>query len=507
MTRKFRLLVTSDVHGVILSTRYSDGQKESMGLAKIASLFDKYRDENTLCIDNGDLIQGSSLTFYTNQYYPEEINPVTKVVQKIGYDYINLGNHDFNFGINALKTHLQNVKAQCLTNNVKVQGEDLAPLYVVHTFPNGIKIALFGITTQFLVQWEKKETLKDLEVHHAFENAKKAVQEILANEKVDAIVGVYHGGFEKDLKSGEATERLTDENVGYKLCKELELDILITGHQHRSISGQCCGVLVSQTAQQGKEVALIDFDVDTKHGEVQLLKPEVEEDASIVKDLDPVEKEFQEWLDQPLGKASQSLKIEDRFQARLHKHPVVSFMNQVQLEKTQADFSAVALFNEAEGFNQVITMRDIVSTYVYSNTLSVLKLKGATLKKFLERCAEYFSINDQDEIVVNPRFIFPKVEHFNYDMVDGLDYEIDVSKPEGERIVSMSRNGKEIELDEEYTLALSNYRASGSGNFDMLKEAEVISEGQDEMVEILAQYILDHPQLIIHHKENIKIHK
>lgn len=505
MSKKIRILFTSDVHGTILPIRCSDRQEESMGLAKIAALFDVYRDENTICIDNGDLIQGSPMAFYFNYHYPKEISPVTKVVKEMKYDYLNLGNHDFNFGIDTLFRHLEESKTPCLTNNIQVQGKKLAPLYRIHEFPNGVRIALFGIVTNFITQWEKPETLKEMSIELPLETAKRAVRAIKENEKVDLIVGVYHGGFERDLETGEPTEKLTGENIGYQLCEELEIDVLLTGHQHRSLQGMCCKTIVLQTTHNGREVGLIDIDLEQKIHEVKLLPVDKGINQEIVDSLKSLDIEFQTWLDKPLGKADQSLKIVDRFQARLHKHPVVSFMNQVQLDKTKADFSAVALFNEAEGFNQEITMRDIVSTYVYSNTLWVLELTGHTLKEFLEKCAEYFSKNENGEIVVDESFVYPKPTHFNYDMMDGLEYTIEVSNSKGQRITSITKDGKPLDLEKRYTLALSNYRASGSGNFDMLKGATILSEGSDEMVDLLAQYILDHPYLKINHQDNILV--
>ncbi|MFV0479386.1 MAG: bifunctional metallophosphatase/5'-nucleotidase [Anaerorhabdus sp.] len=506
MKRKFKLLCTSDIHATVLATRYSDGQMMPMGLAKIASLFEKMKDENTLCIDNGDLIQGSPLASYFNRVHPQEISPATQAVKRIPYDYLNLGNHDFNFGVEALQRHLDYVGVDLLTNNVQL-GEKREPLYRIHQFPNGVKIALFGIVTDFITRWEKKENLVNVQIDSAFEKAAEAVAEIRKQETVDAIVGVYHGGFEKDLTTGKATEKQTGENCGYRLCEELGLDILVTGHQHRSLAEQCCGTLVVQTAQNGSEVAMIEFDADSKVGTVSLLPVTEVENSAIVQDVKGIEKEFQQWLDQPLGETDKDLKVTNQFEARLKKHPVVSFMNQVQLDKTQADFSAVALFNEAVGFKKEITMRDIVSTYVYSNTLTVVEISGKELKNFLEQCAEYFSLNEKGDIVVSDLFLYPKPMHFDYDMVDGLDYTIVVSNPIGHRIKEMKKEGQLLDLDKAYTLVVSNYRASGGGNFEMITDGKVVAEYQDDMVDILAQYILEHPKVIVNHRDNITVKK
>ncbi len=504
MSNSFKILATSDIHGTIYPTRYSDNKEQNFGLAKIKTLFNNYKDENTICIDNGDLIQGNPLTFYFDSYHKNKISPLTKTISKMGYDYLNLGNHDFNYGIKALSTHLENCNIPCITNNIYLKNKAFSQNYKVHTFPNGIKIALVGLTTQYISNWEKPENLIDITINNTFDTAKESIELIKKNINVDAIVLVYHGGFECDLETGEPIENLAGENLGYKICKELDFDIMITGHQHRSLASTCCGKIITQTMQNGQEVAYVEYNVNTKEGISKILIPDFEADNDILSINNDIELEVQNWLDKPLGKTNLSLKIENEFDARLNKHQLISFINQVQLDKSKADFSAVALFNDAKGFNSEITMRDIVSTYVFSNTLCVLKVTGKILKEFLEKCAEYFSV-ENDKIVVSKSFIYPKANHFNYDMVDGLDYTINVKNPIGSRITSMKRNNIPIELNKSYTLVVSNYRASGGGDFFMLKDCEIIEEIQEDMVEILAQYIINDPEFTVHHKDNIKV--
>jgi len=131
-------------------------------------------------------------------------------------------------------------------------------------------------------------------------------------------------------------------------------------------------------------------------------------------------------------------------------------------------------------------------------------MSGHTVKAFLEKCAEYFTV-DGDKIVVNPRFEAPKPAHYNYDMVDGLEYTIKVSNPEGSRVISMTRNGEPLDLDKDYTILLSNYRAGGGGEFDMVKDGEVVKDIQKDMVECIADYILANPNIQIDHKDNITV--
>lgn len=198
--------------------------------------------------------------------------------------------------------------------------------------------------------------------------------------------------------------------------------------------------------------------------------------------------------------------IQDGFLARLHKHPLVSFINQVQKETTGAQLSATALFNHAHGFDTTITMRDLVSTYVYPNTLVVKKMNGKSLKMMIEKCAHYFDI-ENDEITVSQEYIYPKIQHFNYDMIDGIDYTLKISRPRGSRLISCTYEGLEIEDDDTFTVAMNNYRAVGGGDFDMVAQSETVLDTNRDMVEILAAYIQKHSPVIVEHFENIRIIK
>jgi 2',3'-cyclic-nucleotide 2'-phosphodiesterase / 3'-nucleotidase len=220
-----------------------------------------------------------------------------------------------------------------------------------------------------------------------------------------------------------------------------------------------------------------------------------------------LEKQTQIWLDQPLGKIDNiSLRIHDGFMARLQKHPLVSFINQVQKETTGAQLSATALFNSAVGFNESITMRDLVSTYVYPNTLVVKKISGKDLKRMIEKCANYFEI-ENDEITVNQEYVYPKIQHFNYDMIDGIEYTLKISNPRGSRLISCTYLGQKVDDNDFFTLAMNNYRAVGGGDFDMVAVSETVLDTNRDMVEILAEYIQNHSPVTVDHKQNIHIIK
>jgi 2',3'-cyclic-nucleotide 2'-phosphodiesterase / 3'-nucleotidase len=204
------------------------------------------------------------------------------------------------------------------------------------------------------------------------------------------------------------------------------------------------------------------------------------------------ERRTQEWLDQPIGTAEGDMAICDPFAARQADHAFTEFVNRVQMAATGAPISCAAIFtNEARGFTEQITMRDVVSNYIYPNTLKVVRLSGRDIREALEQCARYFMRDEQTGgLRVSASYMEPKPQHFNYDMWDGIEYVLDISKPEGQRVVKLERNGAPLDSDAAYEVVMNSYRAGGGGNFDMIKDKPVIREIPTDMTEILADYIL-----------------
>jgi len=156
---------------------YADGKIRKQGFAKLKTLIDSLKDENTILIDNGDVIEGSPFTLYHYSHKGNEVCPVSEAMKRIGFDYINLGNHDFNYGRDALFTHIKESGSLCLTYNVLYKGEHLGPEYVIRNLC-GRKLALFALTTHFVPNWEKPENIIDFTFLDAYECAVDLVKRI-----------------------------------------------------------------------------------------------------------------------------------------------------------------------------------------------------------------------------------------------------------------------------------------------------------------------------------------
>ena len=193
--------------------------------------------------------------------------------------------------------------------------------------------------------------------------------------------------------------------------------------------------------------------------------------------------------------------MHDIFEARLKGHPFINFLHQVQLEASEAEFSVLSLFDSAIGFKKNVSIRDVLINYPYPNTLMVLKVRGDKLKEAIEKAATYFVIDD-GKVKISDGFLVPKVQNYNYDTFGGFDYEIDLSRNFGDRVVSMKKGDKNIDLDKYYNVVMNNYRATNTSIYPSYEGAEVIREINVDISELIINYFLKHNNIKISEKSN-----
>lgn len=504
MEQCIHIYMTSDIHGNVLPLTYGSNVEAELGLAKTAALLkEKMKDQhNCILIDNGDLIQGTPLTYHYVKFGGGSINPMVLLLNELQYDAAVIGNHEFNYGLPILQKAVKESEFPWLSANVvwEESGEPVFGMpYLIKTFTCGLRAAVLGLTTKYVPNWENPDYIKGVSFLDAVETAKKWVP--FLKEKADIIIVSYHGGIERDLKTGDPTETLTEENQGYQLCMEVEgIDVLLTGHQHRHIEGvEVNGVTVIQSGTQGTRLGLVEIKVRSKSGiwtivnkESKLLSIEgYEADQQVLDRIDPYEEETQKWLDQPIGQVQGDMEITDSMQTRLHDHPFIEFINKVQMDAAGVDISSTALFdNHSKGFSTEVTIRDIMSNYIYPNTLKVVEITGRDMREALERSASYFSLAEDGTPMVNPMFSIPKPQHYNYDMWEGIDYIIDLSKPAGDRITYLVYKGEPVRSKTLYHVVMNNYRAGGGGDYPMFKGKRVIKDIPIDVSELMANYIL-----------------
>ena len=501
---KLAIYQTSDLHGYVYPTNYVKDMP--LGILKIGSyiLKDEKNYDASLKIDCGDLIQGSALAHYLSKAKIDK-NPIIQGLEFIGYDAYVIGNHEFNYGQDYLNASYKEVEDKIINANIEGLSLNTKP-YKIFDF-DGFKIAFIGVTTSFIPNWEHEKNITGLSFLNPVEVYGKYEDEL--KEKADFIVVCYHGGFEKSLDgTNTPTEKLTKENQASELLEKYDsIDMVLSGHQHRSFITKMNEIICAQPLHNGQTFTKVVLDTESKEVSYELidvskLNDEINEDMEKI--FNNVQVELQDYLNNEIGEFDKDILMDDIFIARLNGHPFINFLHQVQLDVSGADFSALSLFDSAIGFKKNVSIRDVLINYPYPNTLMVLKINGHKLKEAIEKAATYFVVED-GEVKINNGFLVPKVQNYNYDTFGGLTYEIDLSREFGDRVVSMKKDNEEIDLDKDYTIVLNNYRATNTSIYPAYENAKVVKEINVDISEIIINYFQGNKKIKVIDESNYVI--
>lgn len=473
MQQTLTIFYTSDVHGCFEPLACCMAQMR--------------KDGNTLVLDGGDMLQGSPAMTCLGRK-PGGLAAPAQLLNAGGYDFVTLGNHDFDYGKAGIEAYLAALDARCLCANVSgVCGVEKTALV---TLENGLCVGLTGVVTHFVTRFERPETLAGIAVSDAFDAAKAALAELRA-QGADVTVCIYHGGYEEDLQTGVGLSA-SGENQGVRICRELDFDVLLAGHQHLAVPGARVGNTVTcQPPDKAAFFARVDVR-KTPNGvqaAAQLLPAGNTPLPAAQTLLKPVLAETDRWLDAPVGHLDVPIPAQPPLDAALHGSLLANFFNQVQLDATGADLSVTSLSNEPCAVVQDVTVRDVVRAYAYANTLRTIRVTRRVIKAALERSMAYFARDPDGHICVSDAFLHPIPQHFNYDYLSGAVVTADLRRPVGGRVVSIVYRGEELPEDRELTLCLNSFRASGAGGYDCYRDCEALSELSDEVAPLILRYL------------------
>ena len=501
MRRDFQIFYTGDIHGYFSPIDYATGTKNCSGLANCAAEF--RCDGNTLIIDGGDVFQGSPFTYFLSRTGRHPGCIAADIMNICGYRYYTLGNHDFSYGREELSGYISSMNAKCLCANIS--GIDGVDRFDIFTLENGLRIGLTGIITDYTQYLESPENIRGI----VFSDPSIAAQKALEDMKTvgaDATVCIYHGGFEIE------NEPYSGENIGRRICNELGFDLLLAAHQHIVYENlNIGGTVACEPPEKAAGYLHICASVEeTDFGrsfsaESKLCRPGEYPDAGLSRYLEEYERRCAEWLDIPIGHLDVPLYPEDHIKMAEEGSLIANFFNQIQLEVSGADISVTSLGNDVRGFSKDVTIRDVAATYVFPNTLLTLEVNRSVLKKALERSAEYFKLSDDRKLSVSESFLSPRVEHFNFDYFSGVDAVADIRRPVGDRIVSISYKGKELDDGMMLKLCVNSFRASGAGGYSFYKDCPVVGHIHTEISELIMDYIERHRDIKVDKKRWLKV--
>ncbi len=513
---KITLLATSDTHGFIEPTNYVDASIDKpFGLEKVSTTIQRYisqhPDEYVIPIDNGDFLQGSPMADYVAKRANEsDKRSFISAYNQVGYQIGTIGNHEFDYGLDYLNFVMSHSKRRFVCANI-VDHNNNPMLTDPYTILNiaGIKVGFLGLTTTSTKKWKNVNDLNDFNLISELKACNRYIPEL--KEKADIVVVVYHGGFERD-HTGAWNDINPGENRGYDILKHIKgIDALISGHQHRKIASELFNVPIIQPGFRGEFIGKISFEISNHTRKIMRSDSELlsvtdnEPDPRLAKTVASLSANLQKWLDKPLSHIDGDLTFSDPFRARIKESAFIEFIQKVQMDTMGTDISATALYNnEAHGFESPITMRNIITNYVYPNTLVKSRISGADLRAALEVTARYFDVK-HGQVVVNEHFMFPKERFYNYDMYEGIEYTLNISNPIGQRVTRLKYHGQNITDDQILYVTLNRYRASGGGHYPMYTPEKIVASCDKAISQIIFEYLQSHPTVKATNNHNFKI--
>ena len=497
--KHLRILATSDTHGLFVPWDYAlDAEDPSGSMAKLATAIKELRDEDTLLVDAGDVIQDNM----ADLFHAEEVHPMVVCMNAMGYDIGVTGNHEYNYGMDITRKFVATFAGTILTGNViDEHGDPIAEGYTILD-KNGVRVGLIGMVTPYIEHWDAA-ILEGCVVSNPVEETRKLIDQI--KDDVDVLIGVMHMGLENDYG-------VPDSGVRDLVSVCPEFDLVVASHEHELVEGEeLNGVLVVENKYRGQTMAVVDLTLEPdgdgwKVAERSSHPVELAgyaPDPDILELMAPFDERAKQYAHEAVGTlAGGPLAPESEIaaipEAYVTDTALVDLINQVQLHYSGADISAAALATwDANLQPGVIRRCDVSRIYKHANTLYTLEMTGAQLKKYLEWSARFYQTYRDGDLTLS---FDPNVPFYCYDMFQSVTYQVNVAKEPGERIENLAwTDGRPLADEDVFVIVVNNFRANahllapgviyGVGDLPKLLETDIKWSTIGGVREMISDYI------------------
>ncbi len=484
-TVTLRFIETSDVHGAFFPYDFIERRPMRGTMARVSTYIQKQRQQygqNVILLDNGDILQGQPTCYYTNYVNTSEPNIAAQVLNYLRYDAEVFGNHDIETGHKVYDKWIRDLHCPILGANVidRKSGKPYTEPYLILE-RQGVRIAVLGMLTPAIPNWLNESIWSGMYFEEMVGCARKWVKTLREKEQADIIIGVFHSGWDGGIKTPDydedATRRIALEVPGF--------DVIFFGHDHRARHDVINGVLCLDPANNAVNVAQATLKVTVteqprgqRHVEVIDKKGAIVDvtaediDQQYVRHFQPQIDSIRAFVDQQIGTFQTTMLSRDAF---FGSSPFIDYIHELQLQHTGADIS----FNAPLQFNTVIQagpvyMSDMFKLYRYENKIYVLRMTGREILGHLEFSYDQWvnTMQSPDDHILllndneqsdQQRLGFRNLT-FNFDSAMGIDYEVDVTQPNGHKVrILQFTDGRPFHLDQWYRVVMNSYRGNGGG--------------------------------------------
>lgn len=507
--KELKIVATSDVHGNFFPYDFINDAPAKGSLSRVSTYLKEQRrqlGDRLIYVDNGDILQGQPTSYYYNTVAVDQPHLAAEVLNYLGCEAGTLGNHDIEPGGPTYQRYLRDTKFPIIGANILLEGTDhpFVPPYAIVS-RKGIKVAFIGMTTPAIPNWLPVELWRELHFTDIAASAQKWVQYIKEKERPDVIIGVFHSGLQGGIETSEYSE-----NASLQVAREIPgFDAIIFGHDHREF----CDTVENT---EGKSVVLVNPANGANHvAELTLHKSkdgwkvtgalvsmaDVEPDNDFIQAFEKQYQTVKDYVSKRIGTFTSSISTKDAY---FGPSAFMDFVHQMQLDITNAEVSLAAPLSFAATIDSGdVYVRDMFNLYRYENMLYLMELTGHEIQGHLEMSYDMWTNqmksaddhlllfnedkndvgsadkNGGDNRSQRPRF---KNIYYNFDSAAGIIYEVDVTKPEGQRVkILRMADGRPFELDHIYRVAVNSYRGNGGGEL-LTKGAGIPQEKLSERI-------------------------
>lgn len=480
----FEIYATNDLHGRFFDSLYVSNQSELVhphSLASVAATMREARDnraeDNIILLDIGDHLQGDNAAFYYNFIDTTSVHIFSRIMNYMKYDAVVVGNHDIEPGHAVYDKVEKELNMPYLAANA-IDTKSGKPYFEPYTIlnKNGVKIAVIGLTNPNIPNWLSPHLWEGIEFEEVVPSLEHWVKYVREKEQPHFVIAAMHAGLgDKESDSMENPSRFVAKNVK-------GIDLVLAAHDHQVVAEKFMNgdkeIWVLEGGSRANTLSKASVQLTVKDGKVvstvvvgeSISMSGVTPDATYLEHFREEFLKVKEFTNRPVGKLNNDIASRDAF---FGPSAYIDMIHTLQLKASGADISFVAPLSFNTTIEKgVLNYQNLLDIYPFENQLYVIEMTGEEIKNYLEfSYASWLNPNPVQsghllDIKLNDKRKRWSFNHpsFNFDSAAGIQYEVDVTKKEGERIRIISlADGGAYNMDDKYKVALTSYRASGGG--------------------------------------------